>query len=167
MSATLVLNATFEPLNTVSWERAITLVLGRRAEIVTPSDREYRAADVTVPVPLVIRLLDYVRVPRRAALALSRRAVLARDGHVCAYCGAPARTVDHIQPRSRGGANSFENLVAACGPCNHRKADRTPGEAGMVLRVRPYTPAGFEALALALGRVDDAWVPWLGTGRAR
>ena len=161
MTATLVLNATYEPLNSVSWRRAVILVLDGRAEVVEESTEVWHSRAVQLRVPLVIRLYRYVRVPYRATAALSRRAVLARDGHECAYCGGRATTLDHVVPRSRGGDNSFDNLVAACGRCNQRKADRTPIEAKMPLRFQPYTPAGYEALSLALGAGDASWDTWL------
>jgi 5-methylcytosine-specific restriction endonuclease McrA len=97
------------------------------------------------PVPRVLRLVSYVVTRWRyghGGPAWSRGGVLTRDGHRCAYCdGAGATTVDHVLPRSRGGRDSWKNTVAACGACNHRKGDRTPGEAGMVLRVNPAVPA--------------------------
>lgn len=165
MTRALVLNASFEPLNAVSSKRAVQLVLAGRAEIVAASDFVWRSSRVEVRVPLVIRLLRYVRVPYRTAMALSRRAIFDRDGHRCGYCGhefpSALLTLDHVIPRSRGGRNAFENVVTACGPCNSRKADRTPREAKMALRFEPYAPRGSEVLALALGRHDPSWLPYL------
>lgn len=165
MSLALVLNASFEPLNAVSSQRAVQLVLAGRAEIVQEGDTVWRSSRLSVRVPLVIRLLRYVKVPYRTALALSRRAVFERDGNRCAYCGREFGradlTLDHVIPRSRGGRNSFDNVVTACGPCNFRKADRTPLEAKMQLRFEPFAPRGAQVLALALGRHDASWLPYL------
>jgi 5-methylcytosine-specific restriction endonuclease McrA len=94
------------------------------------------------PLPRVVRLVRYVVTRWRytAGPGWSRPRVLARDGHRCAYCAGHATTVDHILPRSRGGRNTWTNTVAACNTCNQRKADCTPGEARMVLRIKPYAP---------------------------
>ncbi len=134
MRETLVLNASFEPLATVSLRRAVVLVMQDKAvvEQAHPGLR-IRAAAVEMPVPRVIRLSRYVRVPFRRQAAWSRRGVLVRDQHRCAYCGRRATTVDHIVPRSRGGGDSWLNTVASCVEDNHRKADRTPEQAGMRL----------------------------------
>ncbi|HCB04186.1 MAG TPA: HNH endonuclease [Nocardioides bacterium] len=93
------------------------------------------------PWPRVIRLVRYVAAHwlHRPA-GYSRTGVLARDRHTCAYCGRHASTVDHVLPQSRGGASTWLNAVAACAPCNHRKANRTPVEAGLKLRLVPYAP---------------------------
>jgi len=102
------------------------------------------------PVPTAVRLLRYVVTKWRytSGPAWSRAGVLARDGHRCGYCNGVATTIDHVIPRSRGGKNSWLDTVAACGDCNQRKGDRTPAEAGMVLRTKPTAPtwAGLAAL---------------------
>ncbi|MEU5422580.1 HNH endonuclease [Streptomyces sp. NPDC001407] len=152
MRETLVLNASFEPLATVSLRRAVVLVLQGKAvvEQARPG-RRVRASAVEVPVPQVIRLCRYVRVPFRRRAPWSRRGVLVRDRHRCAYCGRRATTVDHVVPRSRGGEDSWLNTVAACAEDNHRKADRTPEQAGMRLLAPPFEPTPADALVLALG----------------
>ncbi len=163
MRETLVLNASFEPLSTVSLRRAVVLVMQGKAvvEQAHPGLR-IRAAAVEVPVPQVIRLSRYVRVPFRQRAPWSRRGVLARDQHRCAYCGRRATTVDHILPRSRGGQDTWLNTVAACSDDNHRKADRTPEQAGMRLLTRPFEPTPADTLLLALGLRDNAVLPqWL------
>ena len=125
MNGVLVLNATYEPLNIVSVHRAIVLLLKEKAELIEASRAKLRAERISFDVPLVIRLVTYVPIPRRLPLPLSRRTVLARDMYTCQYCGVqPGRqelTDDHVLPRSRGGATSWENVVAACGPCNAAK----------------------------------------------
>ncbi|KOG89426.1 HNH endonuclease [Streptomyces varsoviensis] len=163
MRETLVLNASFEPLATVSLRRAVVLVLQDKAvvEQAHPGLR-VRAAAVELPVPRVIRLSRYVRVPFRRRAPWSRRGVLVRDRHRCAYCGRRATTVDHVLPRSRGGGDTWLNTVAACAEDNHRKADRTPEQAGMRLLSRPFEPTPSDALVLALGVQERSALPeWL------
>ncbi|WP_447036567.1 HNH endonuclease [Streptomyces sp. DSM 118878] len=163
MRDTLVLNASFEPLSTVTLNRAVVLVLQDKAvvEQAHPGLR-VRAAAVDIPVPRVIRLCRYVRVPFRRQAPWSRRGVLVRDRHRCAYCGRRATTVDHVVPRSQGGADSWLNTVASCAMDNHRKANRTPEEAGMPLLRMPFEPTPADAMLLALGRDDLASLPhWL------
>ena len=122
--AVLVLNASYEPLNVVTVQRAIILLLKDKAQLVEAAEALWRSEHQSVPVPLVIRLLAYVRLPHRWQLPVSRRGVLARDQYTCQYCGAmPGRqslTIDHLVPRSRGGGRTWLNLVAACAPCNRR-----------------------------------------------
>jgi 5-methylcytosine-specific restriction endonuclease McrA len=163
MRDTLVLNASFEPLSTVSLHRAVVLVLQGKAvvEHAHPGLR-VRAAAVELPVPRVIRLCRYVRVPFRRHAPWSRRGVLARDQHRCAYCGRRASTVDHVLPRSQGGADSWLNTVASCAEDNHRKADRTPEEAGMPLLFQPFVPTPADAMLLALRAGERSELPeWL------
>lgn len=161
----LVLNASYEPLSTVAWQRAIVLVLDGAAEVITSDEaRPVRSPSFSVACPLVIRLLSFVKVPRRLRVPVTRRAVLVRDGYRCGYCSAKAETIDHVVPRSRpGGTHTWDNLVAACKPCNGKKRDRTPDEADMPLITRPYEPRGFGA-AIMLSHATsrrEAWLPWL------
>ncbi|TXS51155.1 HNH endonuclease [Streptomyces sp. t39] len=163
MRHTLVLNASFEPLSTVSLNRAVVLVLQDKAVVEQshPALR-VRAAAVELPVPRVIRLCRYVRVPFRRQAPWSRRGVLVRDQHRCAYCGRRASTVDHVVPKSRGGADSWLNTVASCAEDNHRKADRTPEQAGMPLLHQPFVPSPAEAMLLGLRSGErDALPDWL------
>jgi 5-methylcytosine-specific restriction endonuclease McrA len=136
----LVLNADLGPLHRVSLKHAVRMLLRQVAEVhEAVPDRRIGV----FPVPRVVRLIRYIVTRWRygAGPAWSRAGVLLRDRHRCAYCGAAASTVDHVVPRSRGGRNTWLNTVAACGACNQRKDDRTPGEAGMVLRTRPAAPS--------------------------
>ncbi|MGK5628097.1 HNH endonuclease [Streptomyces sp. URMC 123] len=151
MRETLVLNASFEPLSTVTLRRAVVLVMQDKAvvEQAHPGLR-LRASSVELPVPQVIRLCRYIKVPYRRQAPWSRRGVLVRDRHRCAYCGRRATTVDHVLPRSRGGGDTWLNTVAACAEDNHRKADRTPEQAGMRLLFQPFEPTPADALLLAL-----------------
>ncbi|MCD6288856.1 MAG: HNH endonuclease [Anaerolineae bacterium] len=151
MQSVLVLNATYEPLSVVSLKRAVILLLKEKAEIVEAAEAVLRSERLTLPVPLVIRLVYYVRIPRRLSLPLTRRTVMARDRYTCQYCGAqPGKaelTLDHVIPRSQGGETSWENVVTACRACNQRKGNRTPAQAGMKLLHKPRRPR-YIALAL-------------------
>ncbi|MBI3287666.1 MAG: HNH endonuclease [Chloroflexi bacterium] len=165
MGYVLVLNATFEPLNIVSLRRAVILLLKEKAEVVEATEAQIRSASLSLDVPLVIRLVYYVRVPHRMPLPLTRRTVMARDHHTCQYCGIqPSKsnlTLDHVTPRSRGGSSAWDNVVTACIPCNQRKGDHTPQEAGLRLLARPERPR-YAALVL-LGRAQgyDAWQKYI------
>ncbi|MDJ0461891.1 HNH endonuclease [Streptomyces sp. H27-C3] len=163
MRDTLVLNASFEPLSTVTLNRAVVLVLQDKAVVEQAHPGLLmRAAAVELPVPQVIRLCRYVRVPFRRQAPWSRRGVLIRDQHRCAYCGRRATTVDHVVPRSQGGEDSWLNTVASCALDNHRKAARTPEEASMPLLRRPFVPSPADAMLLALGAGERSALPgWL------
>jgi len=161
---TLVLNASYEPINIVSARRAITLVLRGAACVEEVSVYAVRTSRIAVPIPSVVRLRVYRRMPRQCR-AVSRKNIMLRDRHTCQYCHVvfprKALTLDHVIPRSRGGGNTWENLVACCYPCNNRKADRTPSEAGMPLARKP-APIGIHAKhRLAIGTGDAAWNRYL------
>ncbi|AAT89529.1 HNH endonuclease [Leifsonia xyli subsp. xyli] len=138
---TLVLNAGYEPLAVVSFKRAIVLVMNHKATVLE-SDRDHPVWSIagSWDRPSVILLTRYVRIPHGRAVPVSRRGVLRRDMHRCAYCGKSATTIDHVLPRSRGGRDSWENLVACCLRCNNVKSDKTPGEMGWTLSFTPYAP---------------------------
>ena len=161
MSQVLVLNATYEPLNVVSLRRAVLLLVKEKAEIVEAAEAWLRSERMALQVPLVIRLVYYVRIPRRFSLPLSRRTILVRDNYTCQYCGRqPGKahlTIDHILPRSRGGETVWENMVAACGPCNRRKGNRTPEEAGMPLLREPSRPRYLAIALLAGANTPKSW----------
>ncbi len=127
MQHVLVLNASYEPLNVCSFRRAHVLVYKGKAEVIERLDQPLRSSTGSFIWPHVIRLLHYVRVPRAIQRKISRRALFARDGWKCAYCGTAGGrlTLDHVVPRSKGGESIWENVVAACAPCNLRKGDRT------------------------------------------
>lgn len=165
MNGVLVLNASYEPLNIVSVRRAIVLLLKEKAELVEAARAKIRAERMHMDVPLVIRLVTYVPIPRRLPLPLSRRTVLARDMYACQYCGTqPGRTeltIDHIVPRSRGGVTSWENVVTACGPCNRRKGNRTPDEANMRLLSTPSRPRFVAVVMLGEANAHEVWSKYL------
>jgi len=161
----LVLNATYEPLNVVSVRRAVLLLLKEKAEVVEAAEAWLRSETTALQVPLVIRLVYYVRIPRRFALPLSRRTVLARDHYTCQYCGdQPGKanlTIDHVIPRSRGGETRWENVTTACGPCNRQKGNRTPEEAGMPLLRRPGRPRYLALTLLAGTSAPEVWSKYM------
>ncbi|MDX1419010.1 MAG: HNH endonuclease [Rubricoccaceae bacterium] len=158
----LVLNQDYRALAVCSVERALVLVFLHKAELVEAhADRHVRSARAQYPWPSIVRLKAYVRVPYRRIM-LTRRNVLRRDGHRCQYCGSRERlTLDHVLPKSRGGPDAWDNLVAACVPCNNRKGNRTPEEAQMTLRRRPFRPSHVMYLRDFLGALDDSWRPYL------
>lgn len=138
-AAVLVLNADLGPLHRVSLRHAIRMLCRHVAEI-HESEPDIRIG--VFPMPTAVRLVRYVVTKWRysSGPGWSRRGVMARDHGTCGYCGGHADTIDHVLPRSRGGKNTWVNTVAACVPCNQRKEDRTPEEAGMRLRVKPVAP---------------------------
>lgn len=160
-SAALILNATYEPLGVVSVRRAAILVLSAKAICVLDGDGILHSARHAMPVPSVIRLTRYVRVPYRQHVGLSRRGIFARDGGRCVYCQGPAETIDHVVPRSRGGQHSWDNVVAACARCNHRKGDRTLAELGWRLRTTPAAPRGVAWRVLGHRAADPRWAEFL------
>ena len=167
MSGALVLNATYEPLCVVPMRRAVVLVLAEKAVIVEAGDGLMRSERTAIQVPTVVRLSHYVRVPYRREVPLTRRAVLDRDAHSCAYCGIKADTIDHVRPRSRGGQHSWTNVVAACARCNHRKGDRLLSELGWRLSVPPAQPPATVAVVMGWAKRDPAWQRYLGWEPAR
>jgi len=164
-SLTLVLNASYEGVNIVPARRALTLLFKGAAVVEKVSRYTIRTARIDIPVPSVIRLLRYRRLPRLNR-SVSRRGLLLRDGNRCQYCGKvrPPRdlTLDHVRPRSRGGGFTWENLVAACFACNNRKSDRTPEEAGMVLLRQPRQLT-IHARHRMLQGDENAWSEYLFT----
>jgi 5-methylcytosine-specific restriction endonuclease McrA len=159
MPRALVLNATNQPLAVVPARRAVVLVLKEKAELVASNGVVFRSERLVMPAPSVVRLRYFVRIPYRAHAALTRRAVFARDGWVCQYCGLPAENVDHVIPRSQGGGHVWDNVVAACRRCNSRKENRLPHEVGLRLARKPFIPS--DGFRLSLGRPEPEWEPYL------
>lgn len=166
----LVLNASYEPLSLVSVRRAIVLVLREKAELLEVTRQVLRSSREEIPVPLVIRLVHYVRLPHRTVPS-TRAAVMLRDAHTCQYCGeVPGRnhlTVDHVLPRSRGGAHSWENLVSACTRCNQKKGSLTPEEAGMQLIRKPFEPTYVALVLLSNPTAAQRWESLMGLTNGR
>src|SRR5690606_25683133 len=133
----LALNASFEPLTILSTRRALRLVIDQKAEMLEIDDtRVFRSARQELPSPAVIRLVRYVHVPRKFRRQVTNTFLFARDAYECQYCGRHRRelrgreflTRDHVIPLSRGGTNTWENVVTACSPCNNRKGNHLPEE---------------------------------------
>lgn len=161
----LLLNATFEPLTALPLRRAVVLVVCGKADILhgDSAGLVLHSANRTVEVPSVIKLSTYVRVPYRARVPLTRAGLMYRDRYRCAYCGGRADTIDHVVPRSKGGAHSWQNCVASCAKCNHRKADRMLADLGWHLRTTPAAPRGPNWRLLAgIAEADPLWLPYLG-----
>lgn len=161
MQATLVLDASFEPLAAVPLPRAVVLVLNHRAEIVE-ADGAVSSTSTVLPRPQVIRLRRVVALPHRSrTLPPSKTNVLRRDQHRCGYCARPAATVDHVVPRSRGGRSVWTNLVACCQRCNQRKGPHLPGELGwpLLAALTPLTTTG--RCVVAPRAADPVWRPYL------
>jgi len=165
----LALNASYEPLTLVPTRRAIRLVLDRKAEILeVDGGREYRSESVSVPAPTVIRLVRFIHVPRRFRRQVTNTFLFARDDYSCVYCGKHRSelrgrqflTRDHVVPTSRGGGNTWENVVTACSPCNNRKGNRLPEEAGMRLREARGEP-NYVHLVWAVRRVTPIQEKWI------
>ena len=164
----LVLNAGYEPLSLVSVRRAIVLLLREKAEMLEATQQMLSGANFSMPEPLVIRLVHYVRLPHRRVPA-TRTAIMLRDAFTCQYCGStPGRhelTVDHVIPRSRGGRHDWTNLVTACKRCNQVKGSAMPDEVQMRLVHRPFEPS-YVALVLLSNPVAAArWENLMGTTR--
>jgi len=161
MQSALVLNASYEPLSVVSSRRATCLILSDKAELVEDDGTLVRSAHLSYPGPSVIRLRYMVKVPYVRRAALSRRAIFARDDHRCQYCGDRADSIDHVMPRSRGGEHTWENVAAACRPCNLGKRDRTPEEAGMRLATPCRAPRTSAWVVVATSGVPETWRRYL------
>ncbi len=168
MQHVLVLNASYEPLNVTTVRRAHVLVYKGKAEVIEELDQTLHSASSTFPWPHVIRLVTYVRVPRAVQRKISRRALFARDGWRCVYCGTTGGrlTLDHVIPRSRGGESIWENVVTSCAPCNLRKGDRSLEEAAMRLHAKPRPPAPVLFIKLAAPKIPTGWQPYLNAASA-
>ncbi len=165
----LALNASFEPLTIVPPRRAVRLVLDGKAEILEEdADRRFRSERRVVPFPTVIRLVRYVHVPRRFRRQVTNTFLFARDDYTCQYCGRHRSelrgreflTRDHVVPLSRGGDNTWSNVVTACSPCNHRKGNRLPEEAGLSLDGTPGEP-NYVHLVWVVRRVTPAQAKYI------
>jgi 5-methylcytosine-specific restriction endonuclease McrA len=159
----LVLNATFEPINVCTVRRAAVLLLKQKAEVIEHASWMLRSEHRRLPRPMVIRLVTYVHVPRDVhRRKITRRAVFARDGWRCQYCGARTNlTVDHVIPRSKGGTTAWDNIVASCAPCNRRKGDLLPEAANMRPMRPPRPPHPQVFVHVASPTIPPAWRQWL------
>jgi 5-methylcytosine-specific restriction endonuclease McrA len=157
MEQVLLLNITYEPLRIIHWQRAITLLLLGKVEVVEDSGREIRAVSFTLRLPSVVRLLRLVKRPK-TPVRFSRQNIYMRDRHCCQYCGGTFATddltYDHVIPKARGGRTRWDNIVTCCMTCNRKKGGRTPEEAGMSLIRAPVRPNWLPALRITIGFKD-------------
>ena len=168
MEQTLLLNASYEPLKVVHWQKAITLFCQGKVEVIAVYDREIRAVSVSFKLPSVIRLLRFVKIKRRFDyVPFSRANIYARDNHTCQYCNGPFSTADltfdHVVPVAQGGRKDWENIVTCCVSCNRRKGGRTPAEAGMRLVRPPRRPDSAPAIRITVGlrNAPESWRDYL------
>jgi len=147
MKGTLVLNATFEPLSVVSTHRALTLLTQGKVVALDESPVFFNSENGRINVPYVALHKNNVKRPiNLKTTSWSRHGVLVRDGFTCAYCGAPANTIDHVWPVSKGGKSTYQNCVAACFPCNQKKRNKTLKEIGWELKFDPTVPSVYESI---------------------
>lgn len=167
MEQTLVLNATFEPIKVVDWQRAMVLWAQGKVEVLVEHDRVVRAVSFSFRLPSVVRLLKMVRLRRRPVVQFTRANIYARDDYTCQYCAAQFEaedlTFDHVVPVAHGGRRGWDNIVSACEPCNRKKAARTPEQAGMTLLRKPCRPKILPPTAkLSIGfRTPASWRDFL------
>lgn len=163
---TLMLDQGYAPLKVIPWQRAIRLLTLGKVEVVEEYDSEVRTTFLAIKVPAVVRLLRAFRRPKKP-VKFSRVNIYGRDGYRCQYCGDKRPmddlTYDHVLPRSRGGRTTWTNIVTCCSPCNLKKADRTPAEAGMKLLREPKQPIEAPVVMVAISResAPAAWRDYL------
>jgi len=156
MEKVLVLNSDYTPINITSVYRGFKLVLMGKAEILKSSENPIITSTKIFSRPLIVRLLNYVKY-RVHKLKINRNRLFKRDGHECVYCGSKRNlTVDHIIPKSKGGQNTWTNLITCCFNCNTRKGDRTPEQAGMKMRFNPYEPTFFSETIVS--SLEEVWI---------
>lgn len=144
-------------------QRAVILLYLGKAELIASKDSKMIfSVSSKLPFPTIVRLLVYIRVPYKK-IVLSRKNILRRDLYKCQYCNRSdvPLTIDHVTPKSKGGDDTWENLVAACIHCNNKKGDRTPEDAKMILRKRPNKPSHITFMKHFVGKIDDQWKPFL------
>lgn len=158
----LVLNQDYQPLTICSVRKSLLLIFSEKVETLHVNlEKRIRTVRHNFAFPSVIRLKRYAPVPYQR-MVLTRKNILKRDRHRCQYCGSiQDLTIDHIVPRSRGGEESWENLVTACNRCNNKKGNRTPKEAGILLKITPYRPSNVMFLRTFSNSISEDWKPYL------
>lgn len=162
MDKVLLLNASEEILRLIDWQRAVSLICNHKAEAPYNYDHYYKIphSSGVFLLPKAIRLKNYIRVPR-IKVYLSRKNIHRRDNYTCQYCGKSVpqekATIDHVLPRSRGGKNTWENLVCSCVNCNVKKGDCTPKEANMPLLCSPREPKYLNTQEVKLPSIWSRW----------
>ena len=166
MTHVLLLNATYEPLRVITWQRAIRLLTLGKVEVLEETDREIRSVSFVIRLPSVVRLLRLIR-PRRQPIKFSRQNIYLRDAFRCQYCGTRVSSqelnLDHVIPRSLGGKTTWENIVTCCIPCNVRKGGNTPEAVRLRLIQRPVKPDHLPGVAITihLKNTPDSWRDYL------
>lgn len=167
MEQTLLLNATYEPIDVVHWQRAMTLWCQGKVEIVETHDREVRAVTFSFKLPSVVRLLRFVRNKRERVVQFTRANIYTRDAYTCQYCyqsfSTNELTFDHVLPVSRGGSRNWSNIITCCITCNRKKGSRTPDEAGLTLLRKPRRPVYSPVFRMTVGirRTPTNWRDYL------
>ena len=159
----LVLNANYEPLNVCTTKRALVLMFSEKASLIKNGRGYIRTISSAYPAPSIIRLDEMIKRPR-PTVKLSKSEVFRRDNYTCQYCGKHTSklTIDHVTPRHMGGSHSWDNLVAACPSCNHRKGGKTPQQAQMSLLNRPHTPNSSAKYRFGhYLKVNQDWLPFV------
>ena len=159
----LVLNQNFEPLSVCGVKRAVILMYMGKAEIIESVDGYVlRSETQIIPVPSIVRLDYYVKVPGKRIM-LTRKNILKRDGGRCQYCGSKdgMMTVDHIVPKIYGGKDTWENLVCSCADCNNKKGHQLPEQAGLRLIRKPRKPNNITFIQQFIGIKDHRWKRYL------
>lgn len=161
-TSVLVLNQDYQPLSICSVQRSMKLLFMDKAELLHEHpDRKIHTVDDEYDYPSVIRLRRYIKIPYNR-IVLSRRNIIKRDNNRCQYCGSTHNlTIDHIMPRSRGGKDTWENLVTACNDCNLKKGNRTPDEANMTLKRKPFRPVHITFFHTLWAGIQEDWKPYL------
>lgn len=161
----VILNGDYSYLNTVSWKRAVTLIIKGKTEAIKYTDKVINCINGTViKIPSVMKLIKVIRIIYRNKIPYSKTNVMMRDHHMCGYCGSTKTlTIDHVIPVSRGGKTTFENCVTACRECNLKKKNRTPSEAHMYLRHKLTAPTISEFFRLRMKQIGiDEYLKELG-----
>ena len=167
MEMALLLNATYEPLQVINWQRAITLLWQGKVEVLEEHDKEVHSISFTMKLPSVVRMLQMVRVKRRSPVKFTRLNIFTRDGYTCQYCGDKFKSedlsFDHVVPVAQGGKKTWDNIATACVDCNTRKEGRMPAQAGMRLIRKPKQPVWAQTITITVGikNTPDSWRDYL------
>jgi len=160
----LLLNASYEPVHIVSWQKALQLLYLGKVEVLEESHQIVRSITISIKIPIILRLVKYIQLEKRKSfIRFSRMNVLLRDNFQCQYCNTvphkPQLTLDHVVPVSQGGKRTWDNIVTSCIKCNQKKGGRTPEQAGMKLRQKPKPPKNFNQSSLFWGitQFPESW----------
>ena len=158
----LLLNQSYQPLMTLGAKRAIILSFTEKVEVLERYADQVRSINLSIFIPSVIRLKDYVKFNKKR-IPLSRKNILKRDNYICQYCDSKSNfmTIDHIIPKDKGGRDLWENLVAACVPCNTKKGNQLLKEINMKLLKQPKVPSFLFNIQKELSNSQNSWKPYL------